>query len=189
MQLSVEEQYYKIIGPGFTDYLEAERALTAASLSGDNAALEAAKFKALRLASNVATDLHHFAEIVVHRAPHGIDVSGGEKALRPRVETHCRFLRGDAHVSDLTLLCDVVDALKHSRLRNSNRMVSDRDAVLVIGSGWGKVRFFGEGKYGGKPQVLVEAKSGTRAMSSVLQNVIDAWKNYLRWPITDLRQI
>lgn len=35
---------------------------------------------------------------------------------------------------------------------------------------------FGEGKYGGTEQVYVLAKSGKRALTSVLQNVIDAWR-------------
>ena len=47
--------------------------------------------------------------------------------------------------------------------------------VLALGTGYGELNY-GEGKYGGTQQVLVLANSGTRALSSVLQNVIDAWR-------------
>jgi len=47
--------------------------------------------------------------------------------------------------------------------------------VIALSTGYGELTF-GEGKYGGTHQVIVLANSGTRALSSVLQNVIDAWR-------------
>jgi hypothetical protein len=44
-------------------------------------------------------------------------------------------------------------------------------------SGWGEMHF-GEGECGGAEQVIVILKNGNRrALSSVLQNVFDAWMN------------
>jgi len=55
------------------------------------------------------------------------------------------------------------------------RQIPENEAVLALGTGYGALNY-GEGKYGGTQQVLVLANSGTRALSSVLQNVIDAWR-------------
>ena len=50
------------------------------------------------------------------------------------------------------------------------RQIRENDAVLALSTGYGELSF-GEGKYGGIQQVIVLANSGTRALSSVLQNV------------------
>ena len=51
--------------------------------------------------------------------------------------------------------------------------------VVPVGSGWGEMHF-GEGKYGGAEQVIVTTTDGNkRALSSVLQNVFDAWMSLL----------
>jgi hypothetical protein len=87
------------------------------------------------------------------------------------------MLRTDRHVADVELCGDVADALKHAILtRNVDvRQIRENDAVLALGNAYGELSY-GEGKYGGTQQVLVLANSGTRALSSVLQNVIDAWR-------------
>lgn len=43
---------------------------------------------------------------------------------------------------------------------------------------------WGEGKYGGAEQVIVTTRDGAkRALSSVLQNVFDAWMRLLGQPL------
>jgi len=56
-----------------------------------------------------------------------------------------------------------------------NATVAGAEAIVTIGSGWGKLRW-GEGKWGGVEQMIVERTNGDqRALSSILQNVFDAW--------------
>ena len=47
----------------------------------------------------------------------------------------------------------------------------------MIGSGWGEMHW-GEGNYGDLDQVIVLTDNGTkkRALSVILQNVIDMWR-------------
>jgi hypothetical protein len=87
------------------------------------------------------------------------------------------MLRSDEQVEDIQLCGDVADALKHAILtRNVEaRQIRENDAVISLSSGFGELSY-GEGKYGGTEQVIVLANSGTRALSSVLQNVVDAWR-------------
>jgi len=48
---------------------------------------------------------------------------------------------------------------------------------------------YGEGKYGGAEQVLVVRKTGEkRALSSILQNVFDAWLSLLGQPLLPIGQ-
>jgi len=43
---------------------------------------------------------------------------------------------------------------------------------------------YGEGKYGGAEQIIVTRITGERrALSSILQNVFDAWMDYLKQPL------
>ena len=85
------------------------------------------------------------------------------------------MLRTGNVIHHVPLLGDVVDALKHAVLSNPNRDVPDNDKVLVLQSAYSKMGF-GMGKYSGGDQVLVLAKSGTCPLSTILQNVIDAWR-------------
>ena len=45
----------------------------------------------------------------------------------------------------------------------------------ALNTGYGELAF-GEGKFGGIVQVIVLANAGIRALSSVCQNVVDAWR-------------
>jgi hypothetical protein len=48
---------------------------------------------------------------------------------------------------------------------------------------------WGEGKYGGAEQVIITTKNGNkRALSSVLQNVFDAWMTLLGQPLSPISQ-
>jgi hypothetical protein len=92
------------------------------------------------------------------------------------------------HVDDVALLRDVADAFKHHKLDRPNATVAGAEAIIMTGTGWGKLRY-GEGKWGGTEQVIVERKSGDqRALSSVLQNGHDAWLTLLGEPLPPINQ-
>jgi hypothetical protein len=60
--------------------------------------------------------------------------------------------------------------------------------VIPRGSGWGQMRW-GEDKYGGVEQVVITTKDGDkRVLSSVLQNVFDAWMRLLGQPLLPISQ-
>jgi hypothetical protein len=101
----------------------------------------------------------------------------------------CSFCETSApHVDDVALLRDVADAFKHHKLDRPNATVAGAEAIIMMGTGWGKLRY-GEGKWGGTEQVIVERKSGDqRALSSVLQNVHDAWLTLLGEPLPPINQ-
>ncbi|RYD32524.1 MAG: hypothetical protein EOP85_21655 [Verrucomicrobiaceae bacterium] len=161
--------------PAWQAYLGAEKELTAARRTNDQTALRAAKLKALREGGAATLYLHHFVEIVVAESPAWLPKVKDYRAAQDWLEGFCFALRSETPSKDVRLLGDVADALKHSRLRSAERTVSSRDAVLAVESGYGEVPY-GEGKYGGTDQVLILAKSGKRPLSTVLQNVVDAWR-------------
>lgn len=178
MQLPWDEHFFEIVIPAWQAYLAAEAELTAAHRGGVAAEMSRARYKALREAGAASFFLHHYAEIVLRARPpwlpHEIKNLG---EVRKLASAHCTRLRSDAQIDDVGLLHDVADALKHAVLtRNPDRrMVAANEAVLVSRTGYGGGRF-GEGKFGGAEQVLVLAKGDQRALSAVLQNVVDAWR-------------
>lgn len=174
MDLGWREHFGEIVIPAWQAYLEAERELTSALKLGDETEVRKAKLKALREGGAASMYLHHFVEIVVAERPEWLPPVKNYRAAQDWLSGHCFRLRSDEPSDDVALLGDVADALKHSELRNQDRAVASRDAVLVVGAAFGEVPF-GEGKYGGM-EVLVLAKSGKRPLSAVLQNVIDAWR-------------
>jgi hypothetical protein len=178
VQLPWDEHFYEIVIPAWRAYLTAEGRLTDAINSNNEDASRRAGYDVLREGGAATIYLHHFADVVVRAQPHWLPPEvrlPGE--LRRRVSGHCTMLRTEQHVADVELCGDVADALKHAILtRNVDvRQIRENDAVLALGTGYGELSY-GEGKYGGTQQVLVLATSGTRALSSVLQNVVDAWR-------------
>jgi hypothetical protein len=163
-----------VLRPALRKYLSAEKVLTDAILSNDVAATAVARQDVL-LAARQATDvLHHLSDFVLKEPSPTLSFTKIED-VRSAVEAKCVFLRSATQIADVSLLRDVADAFKHHRPDRSNAMVQISTDVVPIGSGWGQMHF-GEGKYGGMEQVLVTTKSGEkRALSSVLQNVFDAW--------------
>lgn len=86
----------------------------------------------------------------------------------------------------MTLLRDVAVAFKHHRPTRGSVTVSTD--IVPAGSGFGMLRF-GEGKYGGVEQVIVTIDTGERrALSSILQDVFDAWMTYLGQPLPPINQ-
>ena len=177
MQLPWDEHFYEIVIPAWQAYLEAETRLTDAIHVKNEGASKRAGYDALREGGAATIYVHHFADVVIRARPSWVPEkvrSVGE--MRRWLSGCCTMLRSDRQVADVELCCDVADALKHAILtRNVDvRQIRENDAVLALSTGYGELSY-GEGKHGGTQQVLVLANSGTRALSSILQNVIDAW--------------
>lgn len=178
MQLPWDEHFREIVVPAWQTYLGAEQRLTEAIQAKNPDRIVRARYDALREGGAAVFYIHHFAEVVLRARPRWLPIevtTSGEtwEWLAP----HCTMLRTDEVVPDVSLLGSVADALKHAVLtrRVKEREIQENDAVLVVRSGYGQLRY-GEGKYGGAEQVLVLAKSGARALTSILQNVVDAWR-------------
>ena len=188
MQLPWDEHFYEIVIPAWQAYLGAETRLTEAINSQNEEASKRAGYDALREGGAATIYLHHFAEVVMRARPSwlpGQIRSAGP--LRGWVSDNCTMPRTDQRVADVELCGNVAHALKHAILtRNVDaRQIRENDAVLALGTGFGELSF-GEGKYGGTQQVIVLANSGTRALSSVPQNVIDAWRRSVGLPLPAL---
>lgn len=178
MQLPWDEHFFEIVIPAWQAYLTAEAELTAAHRGGVAAEMSRARYKVLREAGAASFYLHHYAEIVLRARPPWLPREIKDLGeLRKLAAAHCTELRSDAQIDDVGLLHDVADALKHAILTRDpdRRMVAANEAVLVSRTGYGGGRF-GEGKFGGAQQVLILAKGDQRALSAVLQNVVDAWR-------------
>jgi hypothetical protein len=170
-----------VIRPALRGYVAAEKALTAAVLSNDATAIQTARVE-VQLAARQAVDvLHHFADFVLKEPQPTLQFAKiGD--LRDAVETKCVFLRTENAVADVSLLRDVADAFKHHRPDRRSAAVLASSDVTCVSMGFGQMRF-GEGKFGGVEQVVITKKdSDMRALSSVLQNVFDAWMRLLGQP-------
>ncbi len=177
MQLSWDEHFHHIVLPAWRAYLGAERKLSEAVCKQDETSVARARYDALREGAAACFFIHHYADLILRARPPWLpDEIADLKGLRIWLSKYCMMLRTNKSAEDVALLGDVADALKHAILtmRLHERDVSANDAVIIIGTGYGELAF-GEGKYGGIEQVLVKAKSRTRALSCVVQNVIDAW--------------
>ena len=164
------------------------RRLTEAINAGSGASTRRAGYDALREGGAATIYLHHFADIVMRARPDWLPPEVRSlRALYRSVSEQCSMLRTEYRVADIELCKDVADALKHAVLTRDvdARQIRENDAVLALGTGYGELSF-GEGKFGGTQQVLVLANSGTRALSSVLQNVLDAWHRLANLPLLPL---
>jgi hypothetical protein len=140
------------------------------------------------LAARQAVDvLHHLSDFVIKElSPPTLELAKIED-VRRAVDAKCVFFRTTKPVADVWLLRDVADAFKHHRPDRTTTVMVSTD-VVPIGSGWGQLRL-GEGKFGGAEQVIVTKKDGDkRALSSVLQDVFDAWMRLLGQPLPPISQ-
>jgi len=186
LQLGWELQFAEIVIPAWQAYLGAEEKLTRAIIDGGN--VKRARFDALREGGAAVFYLHHFADIVAADRPHFLpDDVKSVGQVQHWLAANCRMFRTEMPSNDVSLLCDIADALKHSHLtrRLDERDVASRDAVVVVGSGWGELGY-GEGKYGGVEEVLILAHSGTRPLTSILQNVVDAWRLAMGYALPEI---
>lgn len=185
MNLGWEAHFHGIVMGAWRAYEKAESQLSLAIKESDE--VEQARMTALREGGAAALYLHHFSDIVAAEKPsflpEGIE---SVRHVRAWLSEECVFLRGNDRVADVELLGDIADALKHAALtqRLEDRDVAARDAVVVVGRGFGELAF-GEGKFGGCEQVHVLAKSRPRVLSSILKNVLDAWHRQIGWELPD----
>jgi hypothetical protein len=169
-----------VVRPALRDYLSAETALDAAHESKDPNAIEMARKAVLRVARNAAVELHQFADLVANEPTPQLPPFKNAEAARVAAKPHCVFIRTTKLIDDVHLLGDVADAFKHHKLNRKTATITGARAIVTLGGGYG-VMHFGEGKNGGAEQVLVIQKSGgKRALSSILQNVFDAWMTLLK---------
>jgi hypothetical protein len=176
-----------IVRPALRKYLATEEVLTAALQAGDIRAAASARQEVMLAARQAVDVLHHLSDFVLKEPSSSLEFPNIE-AVRNAVSAKCVFLRTSEHVADGELLRDVADAFKHHRPDRSSATVRVSTDVVPIGTGWGQMRW-GEGKYGGAEQVVITAKDGNkRALSSVLQNVFDAWMQLLGQPLQAISQ-
>jgi hypothetical protein len=167
--------------------MAAEKVLTAALQSGDTTAAASARQEVMLAARQAVDVLHHLSDFVL-KEPSSSFAFQKIEDVRNAVSAKCVFLRTSQHVADVELLRDVADAFKHHRPDRSGATVRVSTDVVPIGTGWGQMRW-GEGKYGGAEQIVITAKDGNkRALSSVLQNVFDAWMQLLGQPLQPMNQ-
>src|SRR5262245_12188683 len=172
-----------IIRPALRAYLAAERGLDAANETGDAAGVREAKEK-VELAARQAVDLlHHFADFVCKEPDPALPAFKAPSDVRNAIRPLCVFTRTETPVDDVSLLMDVADAFKHHRPDRKSATVDVSFAITTSYGGYGELRY-GEGKYGGAEQIIVTRITGERrALSSILQNVFDAWMDYLKQPL------
>lgn len=181
--------------PNFRLYRKAEAIVTEAFNAANADLLIPANEWALAAGMNAAVPAYHMADALYDECPAlmGDDVTQLPKrerlqTFRSRIESrYCRMMRmEDFPVQDLNLLGAVVDAYKHAVLDNKHRPVTSNRATVVTATGFGELGL-GEGKFGGVDQVIVRLQNGrSRALSSILQNVVDMWRALLNRPQEDV---
>lgn len=188
---NVRHQFETIVVPNFRDFDAAEKALTAATRSGDPQTIAAASNAALRAGMNVAVAAYHLCDAVwLARAqmPWLAGLKNSEQMQAFIENAHCVMMRTPAMVRDLQLVAAVADAYKHVVLRNAARPVTTSQATLVVATGYGELGY-GEGKYGGVNQVIVRLNNGqSRSLWGAIQNVVDMWRRFLGDPLQDWGQ-
>jgi hypothetical protein len=171
-----------VVRPALRNYLAAEKTLTIAVKSNDTSALDASRQDVMLAARQAVDVLHHLSDLVL-KEPSPTLAFADIGAVRSAVQAKCVFLRAASPVADVALLRDVADAFKHHRPDRSSTTVLVSSDVVSVETGYARLRC-GEGKYGGVEQVVVTTKDGNkRALSSVLQNVFDAWMILLGQPL------
>lgn len=172
-----------LIRSALRTYLAAERDLDAANEAGEPTGVAAAKER-VDLAARQAVDLlHHFADFVCKEPDPALPPFRKPEDVRKVIRPLCLFGRIGPPIDDVNLLMDVADAFKHHRPDRPSATVDVSFAITTHYGGNGQLRY-GEGKYGGTEQTIVTRTSGERrALSSILQNVFDAWMRYLQQPL------
>jgi hypothetical protein len=176
-----------VVRPALRKYEAAEAELTSALASNDVNAAKMAREGVILAARQAVDVLHHLSDFVL-KEPSGTLTFPNIEDVRSAVEAKCVFLRGNIPVADVGLLRDVAEAFKHHRPDRASATVRASSDVVPVSIGWGEARW-GEGKWGGPEQVIITTKNGEkRALSSVLQNVFDAWMTLLGQPLPPINQ-
>jgi hypothetical protein len=173
-------QLRNIVQPALKDYTQAEHALTEAHKTGEKADIRAARGEVMRKARTAAIELHQLCDVALHELSPTFSNIGD---VRSAVQANCTFLRSAKRVEDVDLLRDTAEVFKHHTLDRSTAAVKTQDMIVAATTGYSTL-FFGEGKYGGAEAVIVTKTNGSqRALSSILQNVFDAWLMFLKEPL------
>jgi hypothetical protein len=180
------EQLRRLVRPALREYGDAEQALSRAHETGDPAEIEDARLEVMRRARTAAIELNHFADFALKERSALFPPSSAISDVRSAVQARCMFLRGSRPVEDVSLLRNIAEAFKHHELDRVNATVRRADIVIAATTAFGGLSW-GEGKFGGGEQVIVTTTtSDTRALSSVLQNVYDAWLLFLNQPLSPI---
>jgi hypothetical protein len=176
--MKLEDRIDKLAAPAFRDFLAADRRVRQVP-RGDTQAVEEARTDSMRAARQATAELHRLADAAnADRPPWLPSGVTGVPAVRTWVQQqYCRALRGGPS-RDLDLLDDIENAFKHVTLwpkKTAPRRITSDRAVVSSETGFG-VGAFGEGVFGGAEQMIVTTNDGSkRALSAILQNVLDAW--------------
>jgi len=170
---AAQDFFDSVVEPALADYETAEAELTAAVKAADASRLAEARALAMRRARTAAIELHQFGDRVVSERPPWVPQTnlGG---LRQWLMTQC-----DRRPDDVQVLHDVADAFKHAVLTNPRKgrswFVQTDKAIVNTSTGYGALGY-GEGKYGGIEEVIVEQPDGRkRSLSFVLGTAKGAW--------------
>lgn len=185
--MNLYERLDTLLHPAFRNYISAEGELSAAIKVGDPEKLKSARTKVILTARQAASELHQFSDAVDVERPKWLPSNiVGPRAVQQWVQQHhCTYLRQGRPCNDMNLLHDIQDAMKHVKLqpRKTPRQVTSDKATVSLATGYGQLPF-GEGKFGGTEQMVVTLDDGKqRALSSILQNTIDAWRLALSIPL------
>src|SRR5262245_45271493 len=173
-----------LVRPAMREYLAAEDALTDALASNDARTIDAARQGVMHAARHAVDLLHHLADFVFKEPSPALSFASLED-VRNAVQTRCVFGRTAKPVTDVRLLRDIAVAFKHHRPDQPGAVDVSSD-VVPVDIGWGQAAW-GEGKYGGVEQVIIKTNDRRkRALSSVLQNVFDAWMRLLGQPLSPI---
>jgi len=176
-----------VIRPALRNYAAAEEALTEALESNDAAAIATARQNVMLAARQAVDVLHHLSDFVF-KEPSATLTFAKLEDVRTAVEAKCVFLRNATPVADVGLLRDIADAFKHHRPDRPSATVRASSDVVPLSIGWGQARW-DEGKWGSPEQVIITTQGGDkRALSSVLQNVFDAWMTLLGQSLPPINQ-
>jgi hypothetical protein len=188
MGTPIDDHLELVVLPALRDYWSAEAVLSNGSSVGHPVAVAKARQDAMRRARTAAIELHHLTDVALKSPDPRLPIFSSAEAVRAAVTASCVYLRGTEPSGDVALLRDVAEAFKHHRLDRKSARVVGADAVVACQSGFGQLAF-GEGKFGGADQMVITQSDGSqRALTSVLQNVIDAWRTCLGFqlpPIND----
>lgn len=131
----------------------------------------------LRKASHVSVSLFHVSDWVwgdYKREPQRIFGTATLSDLRKYIVAN--------QCGDFGLIRDIADGSRHFRLDQptaTTRTVYSATDVTVHSTGFGEGRY-GEGTFGGAPQIVVNVGSGVRHFSAIAKNVYEMWERLFR---------
>jgi hypothetical protein len=161
-----------VVRPALRKYVEAQNGLTSTLQSKE------ARQNVMLAARQAVDVLHHLSDFVLKEPCPPLTFTKIED-VRTAVEAQCVSLRSRA---DVALLRDVAEAFKHHHPDRTNATVAASSDVVPVSIGFGKAGY-GEGKFDGEQVIITTKKKNgdrrARALSSVLQNVFDAWMTVL----------